>query len=141
MSWLFEGSGIELTYDDTENVMIIDGQNLPCYIPDGCCKPTTKIPFTLVWFSDDFCSVFTIQDFIGRMKIENRYCIETDSSSNPKKPNKTSGIEGTAYPHAYAPHKQNPHNPSLSRFEVFQMLKLFVVNLNLYILHNTQSFL
>ena len=31
------------------------------------CKPITKTPFTLVWFSDDFCLIFTLQDFIGRM--------------------------------------------------------------------------
>ena len=48
--------------------------------------------------------------------------IETDSfvqSSYPKKPEKTSGIKGTSYLHVQAPHTQNPHNPSLSRFEVF----------------------
>ena len=64
--WRLEVSEIELTYDDIENVMIIDGHNLPCSFPDGFCKPTTKTPFTLVWFSDDFCLNFTLQDFIGR---------------------------------------------------------------------------
>ena len=60
--------------------MTIDGHTLPCYFADGFCKPTTKTPYTLVWFSDDFCLIFTLQDFIGRMtKIEDRYWIETDS--------------------------------------------------------------
>ena len=36
-------SEIELTYDDTQNVMIIDGHTLPCYFADGFCKPTTKL--------------------------------------------------------------------------------------------------
>ena len=67
VSWRLEVSEIELTYDDTENNMIIDGHNLPCYFAEGFCKPTTKTSFTLVWFSDDLCSIFTLQDFIGRM--------------------------------------------------------------------------
>ena len=58
VSWRLEISGIELTYDDTENVMIIDGHTHPCYFADGFRKPTTKTPFTLVWFSDDFCLIF-----------------------------------------------------------------------------------
>ena len=54
--------------------MIIDGHTLPCYFEDGFCKPTTKTPFTLFWFNDDYCLIFTLQDFIGRMtKIEDRY--------------------------------------------------------------------
>ena len=42
VSWRLEVSEIKLTYDDTGNVMIIDGHNLPCYFADG--KPTTKTP-------------------------------------------------------------------------------------------------
>ena len=57
VSWRLAISEIELTYDDTQNAMIIDGHTLPCYFADGFCKPTTKTPFTLVWFSDDFCLV------------------------------------------------------------------------------------
>ena len=76
-SWRLESSEIELTYDDTENVMIIDGHTLPCY--------------------------FTLQDFIGRMtKIDDRYWIETDSfvhSSHSTEPKTTSGIKGTTHPH------------------------------------------
>ena len=83
----------------------------------------TKTPFTLVWFNDDYCLIFTLQDFIGRMtKIEDRYWIETDSfvhSPHSIKPKKTSGIKGTEHPYVYAPHTQHPINPSLSRFEVF----------------------
>ena len=74
VSWRLKISEKELTYDDTENVMIIDGHTLPCYFADGFCKPTTKTLFTVVWFSDDFCLIFTLQDFLGRMtKIEDRY--------------------------------------------------------------------
>ena len=80
-------------------------------------------PFTLVWISYDFCLIFTLQDFIGRRtKIEDRNWIETDSfvqSSHPKKPDTTSGFKVTSYPYVHAPHTQNQHNPSLSRFEVF----------------------
>ena len=102
VSWRLEISEVELTYDDTANVMIIDGHALPCYFANGFCKPTTRTPFTLVWFSDDFCLIFTLQDFFGRMtKIEDRYWIETDSfvhSPHSIKPTPTSGIKGTAHP-------------------------------------------
>ena len=103
--------------------MIIEGHTLPCYFAGGFCKPTTKTPFILVWFSDDFRITFTLQDFIGRMtKIQDRYWIETDSfmhSPHSTKPEATSGIKGQVHPHVPAPHTQNPNNPSLSRFEVF----------------------
>ena len=63
--------------------MIIDGHNRPCYFADGFCKPTTKTlvytTLTIVWFSNYFCLIFTLQDFIGRMtKNKDRYWIETD---------------------------------------------------------------
>ena len=103
--------------------MIIDGHTKPCYFADGFCKPTTKTPFTLAWFIDDYCLLFTLQDFIGRMtKIEDRYWIETDSvvhSPHSIKPKTTAGIKSTEHPYVYAPHTQHPNNPSLSHFEVF----------------------
>ena len=112
VSWRLKISEVELKYDDTENVMIIDGHTLRCYFADGFCKPTTKTSFTLVWFSVGFCLIFTLQDFLGRMtKIEDRYWIETDSfvhSSHSIKPKTTSGIKGTAHPYVQAPHIQNP---------------------------------
>ena len=129
LSWRLEVSELEFTYDQTENVMIIDGHTLPCFFADDFCKPTTKTPFTLVWFSDDFRLIFTLQDFIGRMtKIQDRYWIETDSfvhSSDSTKPEATSGIKGTIHPHVHAPHTQNPNNPSFSRFEVFPNAQIF----------------
>ena len=54
LSWRLSVSEVELTYDDTVNLMVIDGHALPCYFADCFCKPTTKTPFLLVWFSDDF---------------------------------------------------------------------------------------
>ena len=64
--------------------------------------------FSIVWFSDDFCLIFTLQDFLGRMtKIEDRYWIETDSfvhSPHSIKPGTTSGIKGPAHPYVHAPH-------------------------------------
>ena len=120
---------VELTYDDTQNGMLIDGHTLPCYFADGFCKPTTKTPYTLVWFSDDFCFIFTLKDFIGRMtKIDDRYWIETDSfvhSSTPEKSTTDNGIRGTSYPYIHAPRAQNTHNPNLSRFEIFPSAQFF----------------
>ena len=46
VSWCLEASETKLTYDDTENVMIIDGHIHPGCFADGFCKPTTKTPFT-----------------------------------------------------------------------------------------------
>ena len=146
--WRLEISEIAITYDDTEKAMIIDGHTLRCYFADGFGKLNTKTPFTLVWFSDDFCLIFTLQDFLGRMtKIEDRYWIEKGyfvHSSRSTKSDTTSGSKGTAHPYIHAPHTQNPNNPNLSRFEVFptfQMLKLFVVNLIIYTLLNILTFL
>ena len=64
VSWRLEISEIELTYEDTENVMFIAGNTLPCYSADGFCKPTTKTVFTIVWFSNDNCLIFTLQDIL-----------------------------------------------------------------------------
>ena len=145
VSWRLEISEVELTYDDTSNDMIIDGHTLPCYFADGFCKPTTKTPFTLVWFNDDYCLIFTLQDFIGRMtKIGDRYWIETDSFVHS--------------PHSIKPKQllvskvQNIpmvmlliHNIQITK--VFQDLKFFIqhkpfaVNQTLFILHNTLIFL
>ena len=101
--------------------MIIEIHNLTCYFAVGFCKPTTKSPFTLVWFSDDFCSIFTLQDFIGRVtKIEHRYWTETDSSvHSTQKTDKTSGIKGTSYPYVHAIHTQ------IHTTLVFHVLKYF----------------
>ena len=43
----------------------------------------------------------------------------------PKKSTTNNGIKGTSYPYVHAPHAQNPHNPSLSRFEVFPNAQTF----------------
>ena len=68
--------------------MIVEGHILPCYFAYGVCKLTTETQFTHVWFSDEFCLIFTLQDFFGRMtRIDDRFWIETDSflhSSHPK---------------------------------------------------------
>ena len=122
-------SRVDVTYDDTENIMIIDGHNLPCYFVHGFCKPTTKTLFTSVWFSDDFFLNFTLQDFVGRMKkFEDKYWIETNSfvhSSIPNKFNTTQGLKRTRFPYVQSPHAQSPHNPSLSRFEIFLQPQTF----------------
>ena len=119
VSWRLEISEVDLTYDDTSNDIIIDGHTLPCYFADGFCKPTTKTPFTLVWFND--CLIFTLQDFIGRTsKIEDRYWIETDSFVHS--------------PHSIKPKKllilevQNIHTfmHNIQITQVFHVLKFFL---------------
>ena len=109
--------------------MLVDGHTLPCYFADGFCKPTTKTPFTLVWFNNDFCLIFTLQDFLGCMtKNEDQYWIETDSfvhSPHSIKLKTTSDIKGTEHPYVYAPHIQHPNNPRFSRFEVYPTSQTF----------------
>ena len=93
------------------------------------CKPTIKALFILVWFSDDFCLIFTLRDFYGRMtKIEDIYWIEIDSfvhSSISNESDTTQSMKGTRFPYVHAPHAQNPHNPSLSRSENFPQAQTF----------------
>ena len=54
--------------------------------------------------------------------IEHKCWVEYDSfvhSLIPNKPDTTYDIKETRFPYVRAPHTQNPHNHSLSRFEVF----------------------
>ena len=108
--------------------MIIDGHKLPCYFADGFCKPTTKTLNALVWFIDDFCVTFTLQVFVGRLTKKDRKWVETDyfvDSSISNKTDLSHGIEGARFPHVHAPHSQNQHNPSLSRFEILPHAQTF----------------
>ena len=47
---------------------------------------------------------------------------------NSKKSSSFDGIKGTSYPYIRAPHTETPHNPSLSRFEVFPNAPIFCGN-------------
>ena len=145
VSWQLAISEVELPYDDTQNVMIIDGHTSPCYFADGFCKPTTKTLYTLVWFSDGFGLIVTLQDFIERMtKIEDRYWIETDSfvtllflKSLPSKVIIKVLLIIMSMLHMHKTHITQVFHA----LKYFPWLKPFVVNLNLYILHNTLIFL
>ena len=129
--------------------MIKDGHTLPCYFADGFYKPTTKIPFTsqlnLVWFNDDFCLIFTLQDFLGRMtKIEDQYWIETDSfvhslhSKNPK-PLLVLKVQNI---HLFMLLIHNILTTQVPHFSKYILqLKHFVANQIHFILHNIQIFL
>ena len=101
---------------------------LPCYLSDGFCKPTTKTPYTLIWFDEKFCLIFRLQEFIGRMtRIKDRYWIETDNfieSSNITQNLQNEGIHETKYPNVKTP-QSTVHNPSLSRFEIYPIAQTF----------------
>ena len=120
--------------------MIHDGYILPCYHSDGFCKPTTRTPYTLTWFDENFCLIFRLQEFIGRMtRNKKRYWIGTDNfieSSNITQKLQTEGIQGTKYPNVKTP-KSTVDSPSLSRFEIYSIAKTLVENQNHYIQHNT----
>ena len=53
-SWKLRMTNAETTYDDKNNQMIHDGYMLHCNHSDGFCKPTTKTPYTLIWFDEKF---------------------------------------------------------------------------------------
>ena len=62
------------------------------------------------------------------IKIEDKFWIETDYFSHSSLPNKSDtsyGIKGTSFPYIHAPHKQNPHDPRLPRFELFPQTQTF----------------
>ena len=96
-----------IDYDDKNHQLIHDGHILPCYHSDGFCKPTTKTPYTLIWFDKKFCLIFQLQEFIGRMtRIKDRYSIETDTfieTSNITQKFQTEGIKGTKFPNVKTP--------------------------------------
>ena len=108
--------------------MIHDGYILPCYHSDGFCKPTTRTPYTLTWFDEQFCLIIRLQESIGRMtKIKDRYWIETDNfieSSNITQNLQTEGIQGTKYPNVKTP-QSTVDNSSLSRFEIYLIAQTF----------------
>ena len=108
--------------------MIHDGYMLPCYHSDGFCKPTTRTPYTLIWFDEIFCLIFRLREFIGRMtRTEDRYWIETNKfieSSNITQNFQNEGIKGTRYPNVKTPHS-TVDNPSLSRFEIYPIAQIF----------------
>ena len=108
--------------------MIHDGYMLPCYLSDGFCKPTTRTPYTLIWFDEKFCLIFRLQEIIGRMtRIKDRYWIETDNfikSSNITQNLQNEGIQGTKYPNVRTP-QSTVDKPSLSRFEIYPIAQTF----------------
>ena len=116
-SWKLRITNAEITYDDKNNQIIHDGYMLPCYHSDGFCKPTTRTPYTLIWFDEKFCLIFRLQEFIGRMtRIKDRYWKETDNfieSSNITQNLQNEGIQGSKFPNVETP-QSTVDNPSLS---------------------------
>ena len=112
---------------------------LPCYYSDGFCKPTTRTPYTLIWFDEKICLIFRLQESIGKMtRIKDRYWIKTDNfieSSNITQNLESEGIQGTKYANVKRP-QSTVDNPSLSRFEIYPIAQSFVENQNQYIQHN-----
>ena len=101
---------------------------LPCYHSDGFCKPTTRTPYTLIWFDEKFCLKFRLQEFNGRMTwIKDRYWIETGNfieSSNITQNLQNEGKQGTKCPNVKTP-QSIINNPSLSRFEIYPIAQSF----------------
>ena len=73
----FAASEKELIYDETENVVFIDGYTLPFYIADGFCKPSTPKRFTLL-----FGSAITFVQFLFYKVLALVNCEIRNSNSN-----------------------------------------------------------
>ena len=108
--------------------LYIMATTFPCLLDDGFCHPTILTPYTIVWFPDDLCLLFSIHSFIGRMsKIGNRYWLETERFFNE------------SYNTHTPPSDTNSDKNRLSRFETYPEKKLFATNPLHYILLNTFS--
>ena len=115
-SWSLIVKEIEITYDDKVNKLIYHGHTLPCLHDDGFCKPTILTPFTIVWFPEDLCLIFSIHSFIGRMsKLNNRYWLETEHFFNNH--SSTTSTD--------TPYHDTKSQTRLSRFEIFPEKKMF----------------
>ena len=127
-SWNLRITNAEIPYDDENNHMSHDGYMVPCYLSDGFCKPTTRTPYTLIWYDEKIGLIFRLQEFIGRMtRIKGRYWIETNifiESSNITQNLQIEGIQGTKYPNVKTP-QSTVDNPSLSQFEIYPIAQTF----------------
>ena len=78
-SWSIIVEETSLDYDHEFGKLLLDGHTLPCLHSDGFYNPTLKHLFTFVWFPKEFCLLFHIRDYIGRMsRLNYRFCFETD---------------------------------------------------------------
>ena len=108
-SWSLIVKEIEITYDDKNNKLIYHGHTLPCLHDDGFSKPTLLTPFTIVWFPEELCSIFSILSFMGRMsKLNNRYWLETEHFFNSHSSTTSSDT----------PYHDTKSHTCLSRFEI-----------------------
>ena len=122
-SWSLIVKENEINYDDKDNKFIYHGHTLPCLHDDGVCKPTILTPFTIVWFPEELCLIFSIHSFVGRLsKLNNRYWLETEHFFNN---------------HYFTTSTDTPYHDTksqtrLSRFEIFPEKKCFLKNPLLY---------
>ena len=113
-SWSLIVREVELTYDEKENTLIYDGHTLPYLHDDGFCHPRRLTPYTMVWFPDDLCLLFSIHSFNGRMsKIGIRYWLETER------------FFIDCYNTHTPPSDANSNKTRLSRFEIYPQQRTF----------------
>ena len=81
-SWSLIIKEIVITYDEIINSFIMDTLYLVSVMM-VFCKPIIFTPFTIVWFPEELCLIFSITSFIGRMsKLNNCYWLETEHFFN-----------------------------------------------------------
>ena len=115
-SWSLIVKENEINYDDKDNKFIYHGHTLPCLHDDGVCKPTILTPFTIVWFPEELCLIFSIHSFVGRLsQLNNRYWLETEHFFNNH--SSTTSTD--------TPYHDTKSQTRLSRFEIFPENKVF----------------
>ena len=68
----------KLTRDLKDNTILYQGIRLPCKNEQGYCDPTTRTQATIVWFSEETCTVFKVAKIHARMiKFHQKYFIES----------------------------------------------------------------
>ena len=99
-----------MTHDGKDKKLIDHGPTLSCPHDDGFRKPTIITPFTIVWYPEELCLIFSIHSSIGRMsELNNGFWLETEhsfSNNNSISPSET-------------PYHDTKYQTRLSRFEVF----------------------
>ena len=69
---------VQLTRDLKDDTIICQGIRVPCKNDQGYCNPTTRTQATIVWFPEEFCTVFQVAKIHARMiKFHQEYFIES----------------------------------------------------------------
>ena len=76
--WKILFEKVQLTRGLKDDTILYRGIRLPCKNDQGYCDPTTRTQATIVWFSEETCTVFQVARIHARMiKFHQKYFIES----------------------------------------------------------------